>query len=266
MSELGLGRNAIAARIRAGRLIRVQRGVYAVGHMALTRDGRWLAAVLSCGDGALLSHRSAGALWELSRHEGARIDVTVPPANRHRSKGAIVVHRAVREPAIHRGIPTTTPTQTLTDLSYTLPQRAVERALEQAEKQQLLDTTNAGPRLKRIIEDHDFAPTRSELERAFRALCRRHRLPQPQVNARVEGVEADFSWPEQRLIAETDGHHDHGTRAAFERVRARDAELIALGWRVVRFTYRQVMRRPRVVAGILRRCLATPAGSAPARR
>jgi very-short-patch-repair endonuclease len=266
MSEIGLGRNAIAARIRAGRLLRVQRGVYAVGHMALTREGRWLAAVLACGDGALLSHRSAGALWELARYDGARIDVTVPPANRNRSKSAIVVHRADREPATHHGIPTTTPMQTLTDLSYVLPERAVERALEQAEKLQLLDAAQAGPRLRSIIEAHDFAPTRSELEVAFRALCRRHRLPQPQVNARVHGYEVDFSWPEHRLIVETDGHHDHGTRAAFERDRARDAELIALGWRVVRFTYRQVMRRPREVAGVLRRCLATPAGSAPALR
>ena len=94
--------------------------------------------------------------------------MTVPLRSGFRSNGAIVVHRGDRKPATHRGIPTTTPTQTLTDLSYMLPQRAVERALEQAEKLQPLDTTSAGPRLKRIIEDHDFAPTRSELERARR--------------------------------------------------------------------------------------------------
>jgi very-short-patch-repair endonuclease len=215
---------------------------------------------------ALLSHASAAALWDLRATASGRVEVTVPRASGFRSKGAIVVHRADRKPATHRGIPTTTPTQTLTDLSYTLPTRAVERALEQAEKLNLLNTATAGPRLRSIIDDHDFAPTRSELEAAFRRLCRRHRLPMPAVNARVHGHEVDFSWPEHRLIVETDGHHDHGTRAAFERDRARDAELIALGWRVVRFTYRQVMGRPGVVAGVIRRCLASPAGSAPARR
>lgn len=266
LQGLGVGRGAIEKRSANGRLHRVYPGVFAVGHTALTREGRWLAAVLACGDGALLSHRSAGALWELVRYEGRRIDVNVPPGNRHRSKGAIIVHRAAREPATHQNIPTTTPTQTLTDLSYTLPQRAVERALEQAEKLQLLDVSKAGPRLKHLIEQHDFAPTRSELETAFLRLCRRHGLPRPHVNAQVEGEEVDFSWPEQRMLVETDSRLHHGTRAAFERDRAKDARLTSLGWRVVRFTYRQAIRDPQTVATVLSRCLATPAGSAPARR
>jgi len=262
--EVGVGRGAVENRVARGLLHRVGRGVYAVGHTALTREGRWLAAVLACGDGALLSHRSAAALWELRATASARIEVTVPPTSGLRSNTTIVVHRAAREPATHRGIPTTTPTQTLTDLSYTLPQRAVERALEQAEKLQLLDVTRAGPRLKRIIQAHDFAPTRSDLEIAFLRLCRRHGLPRPHVNAQVNGDEVDFSWPEQRLIVETDSRLHHGTRAAFERDRARDARMTTLGWRTVRFTYLQVMRGD--VAAVLRRCLASPAGSAPAPR
>ena len=264
MGKLGVGRGAIDWRVRTGRLIRVQTGVYAVGHTALTREGRWLAAVLACGDGALLSHRCAGALWDLARYDGRRIDVTVPPRNRHRGNETIVVHRGAREPATHRGIPTTTPMQTLTDLSYTLPQRAVERALEQAEKLRLLDTTKTTGRLRKIIMAHDFAPTRSELEVAFLRLCRRHGLPPPQVNARVHDVEVDFWWPEQRLVVETDSRLHHGTRAAFERDRAKDARLTSLGCRVVRFTFRQVAGGE--IAAVLSRCLATPAGSAPAPR
>ncbi len=222
--------------------------------------------MLACGDGALLSHRSAAALWDLRATASGRIDVTVPRESGFRSNERIVVHRATRERATHRGIPATTPMQTLTDLSYILPQGAVERALEQAEKLQLLDTAATHGRLRRIVAAHDFAPTRSELEVAFLGLCRGHGLPLPQVNARVHGVEVDFSWPEQRLIVETDSRLHHGTRAAFERDRARDARLTALGWRVIRVTWRQLMDRPARVAAVLSRCLATPAGSAPAPR
>lgn len=241
---LGTGRGAVAARIRAARLHRVHRGVYAVGHAVLGRDGRWLAAVLACGDGALLSHRSAGALWDLRPSESARIDVTVPRTTRVRSTSAVAVHRTTRptKPATVRGIPVTTPMRTLDDLAAVLPQRALERAVEQAETLRLLDVAAVrSPRVRRLIATHDFAPTRSDLEKAFLALCRRHGLPRPGVNTYVAGFEVDFAWPEQRLIVETDSHRHHGTRAAFERDRARDARLTAQGWRVVRFTYRQLL-------------------------
>jgi very-short-patch-repair endonuclease len=93
------------------------------------------------------------------------------------------------------------------------------------------------------------------MEERFLALCRDHGLPQPQVNTDIEGYEADFAWPPQRLIIETDGHDAHGTREAFERDRLRDADLVAAGWRVVRFTYRRLLAQPEAVAAQLCRLL-----------
>jgi very-short-patch-repair endonuclease len=106
----------------------------------------------------------------------------------------------------------------------------------------------------RLITSQDLrAPadlTRSELERVFLAVCRRHRLPQPEVNARIGAYEVDFLWRDRHLIAETDGFAHHGNRDAFERDRARDARLQSLGFRVLRFSHRQVMRRTPVVAAL----------------
>jgi very-short-patch-repair endonuclease/predicted transcriptional regulator of viral defense system len=271
LRALGFSESAIGRFVAGGRLLRLHRGVYAVGHTALTRDGRWMAAVLAAGPGAVLSHASAAALWELRPTTG-RPHVTVPRAGAAPRLHGVTVHRARRaiEATAHHGIPVTTPARTLADLAEVAPRRALEKALEQAEALRILDVSaldalaaarpgRRGPTLAaRLAHAHDLTATltRSELEDAFLRLCARHGLPRPQVNARVEGLEVDFSWPAHRLVVEVDGFRHHGTRAAFERDRARDVALTAGGWRVVRFTDRHVKGEPATVAASLARLLS----------
>jgi hypothetical protein len=243
--------------VAAGRLHRLYRGVYAVGHTVVNCHGRWLAAVMACGDGAVLSHRSAAALWDIRPSAAGRIDVTVSHTSGVRSTRRIVVHRSRRptETTRHEGIPVTTPGQTLADLALALPKRALEKAAEMAEAQRLdvrIPPGHPGETRLREAIAHDLSTTtRSPLEDAFLELCDTHGIPRPLVNTVVEGFEVDFCWPEQRLIVETDGHAHHGTRAAFERDRARDARLTALGWRVMRFTARQVRSESGSVAAVV---------------
>jgi hypothetical protein len=268
LRALGLGDGAIKGRVANGQLHRLHRGVYAVGHARLSREGRWLAAVLACGPGAALSHRSAAALWELRQSAAARIDVTVPRVSGVRSSGRILVHRPNRSTAVtvRDRIPVTTPMQTLADLAELVTEPGLERALEAAEGLRLLDLRalqaldgRGARRAAALAATHDATTTvRSSLEARFLELCHAHGLPRPLVNARIEGVEVDFAWPAQMLIVETDGHRHHGTRAAFERDRARDARLTALGWRVVRITDRRLRDEPDSVAALLRALLEGP--------
>jgi Transcriptional regulator, AbiEi antitoxin/Protein of unknown function (DUF559) len=234
LESIGFGQRAIARRIAAGRLHRLHRGVYAVGHTAVSQHGRWLAAVLACGEGALLSHRSAAALWGMLPTAATAIDVTVPPGNGHRTKDHVRVHRARRAAASHLGIPLTSPRCTLDDLAAAkLPAWQLRRATEAAERLGVA-VTPSGPR--------------SPLEAEFLTLCGDD---PPRVNEVVAGLEVDFHWPDRRLIIETDGHEHHGTSAAFERDRERDQQLIAAGWTVIRFTHRQVHEEPARIRGLL---------------
>ena len=248
--------------------------MYAVGHRVLGLEARWLAAVLACAEGAVLSHRSAAAAWGLrptALH--SIVDVTVP-TRVGRSRKGITLHRSRVLPAsevtTHRGIPITTPARTLLDTAPHLSRRQLERALDEAEHLQLLDPgsltsvvqRNTGHhgtgRLAKTIAGHEAGSTltRSELEERFLDLCAASAIERPRVNTRVGRFEVDFLWPEQRLVVEVDGHASHGTRAAFERDRARDADLTAAGYRVVRFTYVHVIREPRRVAALVKRLLA----------
>jgi very-short-patch-repair endonuclease len=193
--------------------------------------------------------------------------VTLPTRAGRRKRRGIVVHRsslAADEVTRQTHIPVTTPARTLVDLADVLPRRALERAIDQAEYLRL-DLGGLVPRhgrpgsgvLCRVLADHRAGSTltRSELEERFLTLHRAGELPRPVVNARVAGYEVDFLWQAERLIVETDGHAAHGTRAAFERDRLRDAELTALGYRVVRITYRRLVREPNAVREQLRRLL-----------
>jgi predicted transcriptional regulator of viral defense system len=271
----GLSRNEIEGRLSSGRLLCVHRGVYAVGHRLLGARARWLAAVLACGDGAVLSHRSAAMLWGLRPSAPVTPEVTIPSRNGRRQREGLVIHRATNLPqaeVTHReGIPVTTPARTLLDLAAVVGRHDVERAMEAAERLRLFDlgalrevlTRHGGragtPLVAAVLEQYaepEF--TRSELERVFLELCAAHGLPPPAVNVWVADYEVDFFWRAQNLIAEADSRRFHATRAAFERDRARDARLTALGYRVVRFTYRQVEREPTSVAGVLGSLLAQP--------
>lgn len=273
LESLGLRRGAIDHRLAAGTLHRVHRGVYAVGHRILTSEGRWMAAVLACGDGAVASHRTAAAAWEIRPTATAAVDVTVPDRKGRRPRGGIVLHRsATLRPGdtVRRGaIPVTSPARTLLDLAEVVDIAALERAIERAEMLGLFDLhavravlatsprRRGSSKLARALErDHtDVSVTRSELEEVFLRLCVAGDIVRPLVNARVEGYEADFLWPEVRLVVETDGRQSHGTHVAFERDRARDAHLVAAGYRVVRFTHSQVTRSPAEVTALLRSLL-----------
>jgi very-short-patch-repair endonuclease len=256
LHALGLGRSAIDHRVAAGRLHPLYPGVYAVGHRAVARRGRWMAAVLSCGPGAVLSHQSAAALWDLRRTTRSAVDVTAPVRGRRRRPG-IVLHQVRRlHPDDHRyreGIPVTTVARTLLDLAETVPRAALERAWEQAERLHLLDIRDAEEACKRspgrrglkclgrlLLEAREAPATRSELERGFLDLCREAGLPPPRVNVVVAGLEVDMAWPAHRLVVELDGHAYHGTRDAFERDRVRDAALQLAGQRVLRITHRRM--------------------------
>jgi very-short-patch-repair endonuclease len=214
-----------------------------------------MAAVLAVGPGAVLSHISAATLWGIlgSRPRGASrsveqpIHVTVGDARGGRRGIRVHRSRTLRpdQVTVCKGIPATTPSRTLADLRPVLRRSALAAALRQAEF--------LGLPLDPALEPDR---TRSELEGKLLALCRRHRLPRPEVNVRVASFTVDFLWRDRRLVVEVDGYRAHGTRSAFESDRARDVELRLLGYEVLRFTWRQLTERPKEVAGAVRQLLA----------
>jgi hypothetical protein len=235
-----------------------------------------MGAVLACGEGAGLSHGCATALWDIRSYSGTWIDVTVPTRAGRARRDRIRLHRsstfAAADITTHRGIPVTTVARTLLDVAATLREAGLARTVEQAEIRRLFDLTAVqqtlarhpdhpgATRLKRALSLYrEDELTRSELEQAFLALCDAHGIPRPLVNHLVEGEEVDFFWPEQRLVVETDGRGTHLTRAAFERDRARDARLLVLGYRVLRFTELQVRLDGSSVAQTL--CAVLAAGA-----
>jgi very-short-patch-repair endonuclease len=251
LQALGFGRGSVAKRVQRGRLHSLHRGVYAVGHRRLTREGAYLAAVLACGEGAVLSHRSAGHHWGLLRSEGRLVDVSVPRARRQRA--GIRLHRPrsldAQDTTTQHGIPITTVPRTIADL----PGHHRARALAQAERLRLDVGHHTAP-------DPAQALTRSELEARFLELIEEAALPRPLVNTSLDAqdhgrLEVDFHWPEHRLIVETDGFETHGTPTAFTTDRRRDAALTAAGYRVVRFAWGDVAGDAGTVALRLRALL-----------
>jgi predicted transcriptional regulator of viral defense system len=277
LRALGLSPNAIHRRVAAGRLIPVHRGVYAVGHALLGDKGRWMAAVVACGPAAVLSHRSAAALWELRPSSRARIDVS-SPGRRGRTLGGIEAHRGdtlrLADIAAVDEIPCTSIARTLLDLADVTTRRDLERACDQAEIRRLFDLRalddvlaraagrHGAPLLQAILADLRFGAsiTRSELEERFLQICTAAGLPTPQVNAWLQlpdgnGLRPDFLWADHRLIAETDSRMFHDSHRRFEHDRRRDQVLTIARWRVIRFTWRQVFHEPAQVATTLRALL-----------
>jgi very-short-patch-repair endonuclease len=254
----GIDASAVKRRVSAGRLRRIHRGIYAVGHPNIGNEGRWMAAVLACGEGAVLSHRSAAALWgmfgrarrpsEAGGPGDGAVDVTVPGGAGRAGRPGIRLHRShTLSPAdctLRAGIAVTKPARTLEDLRRILPGKQFARAPREAE-------------FLRLPIGEAFKPdrTRTDLEAMFLSLARRHRLPQPEVNVRVDRYLVDFLWRAQWLIVEVDGWESHRTRSAFEEDRARDARLKVLGYEVLRFTWRQVENDARSVAQTIRELL-----------
>lgn len=269
----GFGERTIARRVEQGRWRRIHRGVYALGPSRLSRDGRWWAAVLACGEGAVLSHVSAAALWGVRPFGSSKTHVTVPSRSGRRPDRKILLHRvATLGPADvtwRRRIPVTTPARTLADLAGELPLRELERAFDEAEHLRLLKLRSleslllaslgrrGAANLRVVIASHQAGSTRTRtyLEERFFTACDRHAVPRPEVNIEIGGDTVDFLWRQASLVVETDGEASHRTRLAFEEDRARDVRLALLGYRVIRFTYRQVEDDPDAVAAAVKALL-----------
>jgi predicted transcriptional regulator of viral defense system len=271
--ELGLSATAIHKRAASGRLHRVRRGVYALSPPSLLPlNGRYLAAVLACGPGAVLSHRSAADLLGLRKTDRAGIDVTVPADVRRRFDG-VDAHQSRTLTAADittvDAIPTTTVARTALDLAAVVRRRAVERALDQAEMLAVFDLNAltdqlarnphhpGAPTLGAILEQHTAGTTVtwSDLEELCLEVTRAAGVEPPEVNAYVDPgdgeppIRPDFVWRAQRVAIEADGFGTHKTRYAFEDDRRRDQRLISAGWRPVRVTDRQLRHeRERIVA------------------
>ena len=269
---LGWSAAAIKHRIATGRLHPIRRGVYVVGRPELTREGLWMAAVLSCAPDACLSHRSAASLWGIERREARNatdepIDVLVPARRRPKGSG-IRVHRVERIPAIdrcrRRGIPVTSPIRTLIDLALCLTAAELERSINDADKLGLVDpdalmrAVELRPHrrgvgaLRAVLGKDTFALTDSDLERSFLRLVHGAGLPTPLTQRWVNGFRVDFFWPELDLIVETDGLRYHRTPHQQSKDRARDQRHAAAGLVVLRFTHFQVAFEADRVKAILR--------------
>jgi very-short-patch-repair endonuclease len=268
LRALGFGESAIRHRLATGRLHQVSRGVYAVGRAELTREGRWMVAVLACGADAVLSHGSAAALWGIGP-EWHLIEISV----RRRSwprRGGIKVRSRPSLPAhdvtVHRGIPVTTVSRTILDQAATpISDASLERLVNEADAaggigfdvpalRRFCDLRAGEPgvrRLRRLLDPETFRLSDSELERLFRPLALAAGLPQPRTKAVVNGYEVDFYWPDLALVVETDSLRYHRTAIKQSRDFLRDQVHTAAGLTTLRFTHWQVAREPRHVEAIL---------------
>lgn len=225
-----------------------------------------MAAVLACGDGAVLSHRSAAVLWGIATFSGA-IEVTT--SRDTRSRGAIRRHCALLAPdevVVLDGIPVTSVHRTLFDYAAVSPVDRLEAAIRGAEYRRLWDHLSLPALLARYPGSRGNANlricldrlgrtagfTRSDLEELFLPLLDRFGLQRPHLNARLrvrgEWIEVDCLWRKERLIAELDSRSAHETRSAFEADRHRDRHLQVEGWRVIRVTWRQLSDEPERIA------------------
>jgi hypothetical protein len=277
---IGFSSSAIRARVAAGRLYRLHRGVYAVGFPPFRREAHWLAAVLACGERALLSHRAAGALLDIRESAAALIDVS-SPTRAGRRRAGIRVHRADNlrdaERTVVNSVPCTTVARTIVDLAGVLTIGSLEYTIHRAQTKRRFPRDEVIAILDRLPRKSGTANVRqilglsrpaedrlnSELERRLFRICALAGVPQPEVNRWIAlpaadggGYEVDFCWPERRLIVETDSRVFHETDRAFQNDPRRDRLLMLAGWRVIRFTYRDLNERPREVAGQLRLLLA----------
>lgn len=262
-----LDADGIAYRLRVGRLLRVHRGVYAVGHRPPSPLTSVMAAVLACGPGAVASHLTAAALWGIHGRHATPVHVTATAGRRH---SGVVAHRsrtlAPVDMTAHFGIAVTAPARTLLDLADVLGPTELARAVNVARRERLVSLdalaaqlAGAGGRrsrhLQALVGRRDNA-TRSHFEDAFLRFVDRFGLPRPEVNQRVAGHEVDALWRSRRLVVELDGRAFHSDEDAFEHDRERDADLLAAGYRVVRITWRRLTGQPDAEARRLRALLA----------
>lgn len=273
--ELGLSARQIERRIASGRLHPVWRGVYAVGRPLLDAHGRWMAAVLAGGSGAALSHGSAAELWGFGSQRHGPIDVSVPAQRRSRMRG-IRTHRRIAsvmsDVVAHEEIPLTSPVLTLIDLATYLKPMQLERAVNEADKLDLvkadvlhesLDDHCGQPGvapLRRLLDPLTFRLSDSELEQRIRPLARAAGLPMPKTKAWVNDYEVDFYWPEFGIVVEADGLRYHRTASQQRRGLERDQAHLAAGMWPLRFSHWQIRHNPAHVQKVLRRTVARASG------
>lgn len=262
LRDCGLTDKAVWVRARNGRLHRVHRGVYAVGHPSVSIEGRFLAAVKACGEGAALSHRAAGALWGIVPWEESEVEVTVATPGTRRHQG-VRVHRTNwlerRDLRTRDRITVTSPARTLLDLAALLQPAALRRAVRQAQSlkrvniRQLVDvlgragTRRGARRLARLVAEGPV-PTRTVLEDVVLDLILRNGFERPDIDEPLalagRRVVPDFRWAAQRLVVEADGAAWHDNKLAREDDAERQALLEADGERVIRVTWDQAVVRP----------------------
>jgi very-short-patch-repair endonuclease len=273
--EHGWSEEEIEWRMHTGRLHRVHAGVYAVGHRLLTRQGQWMAAALSSGSGALLSHHTAAALWGIRSYSGGAIHVTV----RRKSTSTKRIRRHLShvpkdERTREEGIPTTSVHRTIFDLAAAVSTDEVIAMIKEAEYRNLWDrlslpdllerypgkrgSRNLRSALKRITEEPP-GRKRSKLEERFAPFLRRHHLSLPRFNDLIalsgKNYEVDCHWPGTGQIVELDGWEGHSTRSAFQDDRARDRALKVAGYSVIHLTWAQLDSEPEAIASDLRSLL-----------
>ena len=255
-------------RLKRGWLRRLHRGVYLVGPLE-SPYSRMMAAALAAGPGALISHYPAAVIWDVRPPIDGPIDVTIPD-RKARNRPGIIVHTARLHPkdiTRRHGIPVTSAARTVLDLAATAPLHDVERAVNEALVQHRVSTHSLNEQFSRYPTHRGRATlreamrpepklTRSEAERRAVALIRAARLPAPKVNARLGGWEVDLVWPDSKLIVEIDGYAFHSTRRSFERDRRKDRDLQALGYTILRFTWRELTDEPEAVVAAISRALA----------
>ena len=268
---LGFDTRSIEHRLARGRLHPVMRGIYAVGWPQLTPERQWMAATLACGDGAVLSHRSAAALWEIGTENAGRIDISVMrrcrllrPGLHIRSRPTLTPHSIVSR----SGIPVTGPSQTLIDLATELPPLQMERTVNEADKRGLVDPetlrSELGSRagqpgvrpLRDLLDKRTFRLSDSDLEVLFRPISTAAGLPLPLTKQRVNGFEVDFYWPDLGLVVETDGLRYHRTPSAQARDARRDRAHVLAGMSPLRFTHYEIKYEPSQVRVALARAAA----------
>lgn len=261
----GFSRHAIEHRIAHGRLHPLWPGIYAVGRPTVSRRGRWMAAVLAGGPDALLSHRSAAALWGIADYF-AGVEVVVPAGVVRRRRGIAIYRRASHSADQRRlveAIPVTDVITTLVDLASCVTRAQLLRAINQADRLELVNAHRLRSaieplarrpglvRLRALLDEQGSAVADSLLELRFLRLVRAAGLPPPESQAWVNGFRVDFHWPALGLVVETDGPRDHRTPAQQSRDRLRDQTHVAAGMTALRFSEAQVRHQPERVRATL---------------
>jgi very-short-patch-repair endonuclease len=275
LTAAGIGRGAIAHRLRTGRLHRVHRGVYLVGHAAKGPLAEEMAAILYLRGDAVLSYWTAAAMWGLVDSRPRDVTVTIVGRDLRSRRGLRLCRVSVldaRDVRMRAGLPVTSAARTVVGLAAHAPGDRLERVLAEGRIHGLISDDElraavgraagrkgSGRALALLSAEGAPAFTRSEAERRLLRLVRDSALPRPLVNQKLAGHEVDFVWPAHRLVAEVDGHRFHSGRAAFERDRRRDQVLTAAGYRVIRVTWRQLAEEPLAVVARLAQSLARPA-------